>query len=480
MIKKSVIPSVGLCLINTFHFGCSSDVSETQQPNFIFIIADNLGYGDLGYAGSIIHRTPHIDKMAKEGVSLTSIYVSAPVSTPSRASLLTGCYAQRVDMHLNENNGRVLFPVSPKGLNPDEVTIADMLRDAGYATACVGKWHLGDQPEFLPLNHGFDFYYGIPYSEDMTPYLQGPTRPDLPLIRNNKVIEAPTDLTTTTRRYVEEAINFMTENKDKPFFLYFPHNLPGSRQTTPVDDRFRGQSKNRSWGDSVEEIDWSVGELINAVNELGLSSNTLIIFTSDNGAPPRARRCGHGSNEPFIGPGYSTYEGGMRMPLVAIWPGVIPAGISSNELCTMMDWLPTFAYLAGAEVPGDRIIDGKNIWPIVSGEQNAKSPHEVFYYYHMDQLQALRNDRFKLHLAMDNKLVGGNNFTYHGPSEQKLIDLSIDYKETRDVSDQYPEVVEKLLKYAEKITKELGDLDYKGEQIRPAAYVDDPKPLLLE
>lgn len=451
-----------------------------EKPNFIFIYADNLGYGDLGSNGSQLHRTPHIDNMAKEGVSLTSMYVSAPICTPSRASFLTGSYAQRVDMHLSADNERVFFPVSPKGLNPEEVTIADILKEEGYATAIIGKWHLGDQPEFLPLNYGFDYYYGLPYSEDMTSS-QREKNPELPLIRNDKVIEAPADLTTTTSRYVDEAVDFMIENKNKPFFLYFPHNLPGSRGHVVVDERFQGKSKNRSWGDSVQEIDWSVGEILKAVKELDIESNTLIVFTSDNGAPPyRRNRSGVGSNEPYKGPGYSTFEGGMRMPTLVQWPGTIPAGISNNELTTMMDWLPTFAKLADTEVPQDRIIDGKNIWPLISGQKNATSPHEVFFYYHMDQLQAVRDDRWKLHLAMDNKLTGGNNYTDYGPSDQKLIDLSVDYKETHDVSDDYPEVVQRLLQHAEDMTEELGDLNKKGENIRPAAYVENPQPLLLQ
>ncbi len=477
--QNKVVLIVLLLLCSGLNNNCTNDSNNQTKPNFIFIYADNLGYGDIGCFGSTIHRTPNIDKMADEGIKLTSLYSSSPVCTPSRASFITGCYAQRVDMHLNENNGRVLFPVSPKGLNPSEVTIAEILKNQGYKTACIGKWHLGDQQEFLPLNHGFDYFFGLPYSEDMTPQLQGETRPELPLIQNNKVIEAPADLTTTTARYVREAINFIKENKNNPFFLYFPHNLPGSRSMVVVDERFRGKSKNLSWGDSVEEVDWSVGEIIKALKELGLERNTMVVFTSDNGAPPyRRNRSGVGSNEPFRGPGYSTFEAGMRMPVVVKWPGVITAGIVSNELCTMMDWLPTFAFLAEAQIPQDRIIDGKNIWPVISGEENAKSPHELFFYYHMDQLQAVRDGRWKLHLPLEQKLVGGNNFSNYEQSGQMLIDLNVDYKETRDLSNEHPEVVERLLKHAENMKEELGDLNKKGAQIRPAGYVENPKPLL--
>ena len=408
---------------------------------------------------------------------LTSLYSSSPVCTPSRASFLTGCYAQRVDMHWGKVDGAVLRPVSPKGLNPDEISIADILKEKGYATACIGKWHLGDQLEFLPLNYGFDYFFGIPYSEDMIPS-HTPDWPDLPLVQNDRVIEAPVDLTTTTRRYVEEAIGFMTENKDRPFFLYFPHNLPGSRAVPVVDDRFRGRSANGSWGDSVEEIDWSVGEIIDALKQLGIDRNTLIVFTSDNGAPgERPNGSGTGSNEPFAGPGYTTLEGGMRMPTIAQWTGTIPSGIINNELATMMDWLPTFAYLAGAQTPEDRIIDGINIWPLISGEKNAKSPHEVFYYYSRDQLQAVREGNWKLHLPWDNRYGSGKMRLIDRPV---LIDLNLDLKEDNDLSDFYPEVVKRLLNHAEKITPELGDPDNKGENVRPSAYVENPKPLIME
>ncbi len=480
MFKKRVIGLIGLFLLGAFQISCNTTNKEPEKPNFIFIYADNLGYGDIGCFGSKLHKTPHIDKMAKEGISLTTLYSSSGVCTPSRASLLTGCYAQRVDMHLNENGGWVLYPLSAQGLNPEEITIARLLKDHGYATACIGKWHLGDQPEFLPFHYGFDYFYGIPYSEDMVPS-HNPSWPDLPLVQNNKVIEAPVDLTTTTKRYVKEAIRFITENENNPFFLYFPHNLPGSRKVPVVNDDFLGKSANSTYGDAIEEIDWSVGQIINTIMELGIEKRTMVVFTSDNGSPKgRAGSSGRGSNEPFSGAGYSTMEGGMRVPCVVQWPGTIPAGISNDELCTMMDWLPTFAFLAGAQTPRDRIIDGKNIWPLISGEKNAKSPHEFFSYYFMDQLQAVREGKWKLHLPLDNKYDGGDKYKYYGSSQLKLIDLTEDIKEEHNVSEQYPEVVNRLLQHAEKIRKELGDPQHKGEKVRSALYVKDPKPLTME
>lgn len=477
--KSFVTTTIGLLLVNVHLVSCDGHRSkEPEKPNFILIYADNLGYGDIGCFGSELHRTPYIDNMAKEGMRLTTLYSSSPVCTPSRASLMTGCYAQRVDMHLNENGGWVLFPVSSKGLNPEEITIAEILRERGYSTACIGKWHLGDQSEFLPINHGFDYFYGIPYSEDMVAS-KNSQWPELPLLRNDKVIEAPVDLTTTTRRYVREAVSFITKNKDKPFFLYFAHNLPGSRAVPIVDKRFRGKSINALYGDAIEEIDWSIGKIVNAVKKSGIEKNTMIVFTSDNGTPKgRAGGSSSGSNGPFSGKGYDTMEGGMRVPCIVTWPGKIQPGMTNDELCTMMDWLPTFAYLAGGQIPQNRIIDGKNIWPLLSGDKIAKTPHEVFYYYFMDQLQAVRKRNWKLYLPLENKYDSGNKSKFYGRSKLKLIDLNKDIKEKYDVSGQHPEVVERLLQYAEKIRKELGDSNQKGKKIRSAEYIDDPKPLL--
>lgn len=468
---------IGVLLLTVSIFGCNND-KATLKPNFIFIYTDNLGYGDLGCFGSEFQETPHIDKMAEEGIRLTSLYSSSPVCTPSRSSLMTGCYAQRVDMHVNGKGGWVLYPVSSKGLNPDETTIPEILKKEGYSTACIGKWHMGDQPEFLPTNQGFDYFFGIPYSEDMVASVK-PEWPELPLLKNNKVIEAPIDLTTTTKRYVREAANFIIKNKDNPFFLYFAHNLPGSRSTQTVDERFCGKSQNGSYGDAIIEIDWSVGEIIDVVKRAGIEKNTMIVLTSDNGTPKgRAGGSGSGSNSPFSGKGYDTMEGGMRVPGIVKWPGKIPANKTNDELCTMMDWLPTFAYLSGGQLPQERIIDGKNIWPLISGVPNARSPHDIFCYYLMDQLQAVRKGQWKLYLPLENKYDRGDKNRFYGESKLKLIDLSKDLKEKYDVSEQHPNVVEDLLKEADKMRDKLGDSNQKGKEIRPTKYIDNPKPLL--
>jgi len=455
-------------------------LEPNPKPNFIVIFCDNMGYGDIGCFGSQKHRTPNLDIMAEQGIRLTSFYVTSGVCTPSRASLMTGCYSQRIDMHVSDTGGCVLRPISAKGLNLDEITIAKLLQEQGlpsnavkgYATACIGKWHLGDQSEFLPTRHGFDYYYGIPYSEDMVPSVN-PNWPPLPLMRNEEVIEAPVDLTSITKRYTQEAIEFITENHDKPFFLYLAHATPGSVKIPAVSDEFRGSSANGRYGDSIEEIDWSTGQILATLKSLDIDNRTMVVFTSDNGAVQ-----GHGgSNAPFAGWGYSTMEGGMRMPCIVRWPGNIPEGKTCDELCTTMDLLPTFARLAGTEPPKDRIIDGKDVWPLLTCKEGSKSPHEAFYYYQIEQLQAVRSGKWKLHLPLEAKYNHGRRNT--GSSPLRLFDLSNDVKETVDVSAQHPEVVKRLLTLAEKARENLGDVDRNGKQQRPAGFVSNPKPRLL-
>ena len=297
------------------------------QPNFIVIFADNLGYGDFGCYGSTVHRTPHVDRMAAEGVRFTSFYSTCGVCTPSRASMMTGCYPRRVGLDYGVSSS-VLMPVDPKGLHPDEQTVADVLRAQGYATACIGKWHLGDQPSFLPTRHGFDHYFGIPYSDDMTARPQQPEWPELPLMRGEDVIEAPVDRDYLTKRYTEETCRFIRENRERPFFIYLPHAMPGSTDRPFASPQFQGKSANGPYGDCVEEMDWSTGEILGTLAELGLDENTLVIWTSDNGAveqnPPQ------GSNAPLQGWGYDASEGAMRMPCLARWPGHIAPGWTTD------------------------------------------------------------------------------------------------------------------------------------------------------
>ena len=446
----------------------AADRGGRTPPNFIVIFCDDLGYGDIGCFGSKKHRTPNIDRMAAEGMRFTSFYVTSGVCTPSRSSLMTGCYPRRVNMHQDHNNLCVLFPSGKKGLNPKEITIAEVLKQKNYATACVGKWHLGDQPEFLPTRQGFDYYYGIPYSNDMGGK-KGGSRPPLPLLRNETVIEAPANQRTLTKRYTEEVVKFITANKDKPFFVYLPHTMPHLPIFASKD--FEGTSANGKFGDAVEEIDWSTGQILETLKQLGIDKNTLVVFTSDNGA---ARGPG-GSNGPLSGWKGSTMEGGMREPCVMRWPGKIPAGATCDELAITMDLLPTFAKLAGTNPPVDRIIDGRDIRVLMFGKKGAKSPHDVFYYYQMDQLQAVRSGKWKLHLALKPKKRNWGKPI--GESTLELYDLKADIAEKNNLADKHPDIVKRLGALAEKARVDLGDTGRPGANQRPAGMVVTPKPL---
>ena len=376
---------------------------------------------------------------------------------------MTGCYPRRVNMHVDEKNLCVLFPAARKGLSPDEVTIAELLKQQGYATACLGKWHLGDHPDFLPTSQGFDYYFGIPYSNDMNR-----KEVPLPLVRNETVIEVPVKQETITQRYTEEAVRFITTNKKRPFFLYLPHTavhlplFPGKS--------FHGKSQNGRYGDWVEEVDASMGTIFETLKSEGLDNNTLVLFTSDNGSQRK------GSNDPLRGKKGRTDEGGMRVPCVVRWPGKIPAGSSSGEITATIDLLPTFAGLAGTSAPSDRTIDGKDIWPILSGQPQARSPHEAFYYYQMDQLQAIRSGPWKLFVAMDAKK---RNWGKPEPAQPlKLFNLATDIHEDNNLATAKPDVVKRLLALAEKARRDLGDTGRPGVGQRKAGWVEKASPRL--
>ncbi|MBL7220044.1 MAG: sulfatase [Phycisphaerae bacterium] len=443
-----------------------------KKPNFVLIFIDDMGYGDIGCFGSKANRTPRLDQMAAEGMKFTSFYVTSSVCTPSRSSLMTGCYPRRVNMHVNQRNLCVLFPGDPKGLNPNEQTIAEVLKPQGYATMCIGKWHLGDQPEFLPTRQGFDSYFGIPYSNDMGGRSKTKGRPPLPLMRDEKVIEAPIKQDTLTKRYTEQAVKFIAANKDKPFFLYLPHamvHLP-----LHASDDFRNKSKNGRYGDAVEELDWSTGQILKTLKDLKLDDNTLVIFTSDNGSTGRHG----GSNAPLRGHKGQTLEGGQRVPCVMRWPGKIPAGKTCDALTSTIDVLPTFARLAGTTAPKDRIIDGRDIMDLMSGTKGAKSPHEAFYFYQMDQLQAVRSGQWKLELALESRKRNWGK--PEGKTMMKLFDLKNDIHEDKDVSSANPEIVKRMLALAEKARVDLGDVNRPGKGQRPAAFVKNPIRQLLK
>ena len=452
--------------------------ADKRPPNFIIIYCDNLGYGDIEPFGSELHRTPNLNRMAREGRRFTHFNVTAGVCTPSRASLMTGSYSQRVGMHKNPRDGLVLRPISPYGLHPDEVTIAEVLKAQGYATAMVGKWHLGDQPEFLPTRQGFDWFFGVPYSDDMTERVwrkDGSHWPPLPLMENETVVEAPCDRNGLTKRYTERAMDWIAAHKEEPFFLYFPQAMPGSTSTPFSSEAFRGKSHNGPWGDAIEELDWSLGVMLDQLVELGIAKDTFVIWTSDNGAPINndPNDLSRGSNLPLHGRGYTTSEGGFRVPTIVWQPGTVPAGTVCNELVSTMDLLPTFNELAGNPIALSRTIDGHNIRRLLHGKKRARSPYEAFYYYQEDQLQAVRSGKWKLFLP-----VQGNPRHPHihsgQPTEPLLFNVVDDIASKNNVAAEHPRVVKRLLKLAEVARRDLGDKGIKGSGQRAAGKVESP------
>lgn len=454
-----------------------------RRPNFIVVFCDNLGYGDIEPFGSTLHRTPNLNRMAKEGRKFTHFCVTAGVCTPSRASLITGCYSQRVGLHLNERDGWVLRPVSPYGLHPDEVTIAEVLKEQGYATAMVGKWHLGDQPEFLPTRQGFDWFFGVPYSDDMTQRIwaqDGSHWPPLPLMENETAIEAPVDRDGLTKRYTERAMEWIEAHRDEPFFLYFPQAMPGSTRTPFASPDFKGKSGNGPWGDSIEELDWSMGVMLDQLVELGIAEHTFVIWTSDNGAPINRDPgdLGRGSNLPLHGRGYTTSEGAFRVPTLVWQPGKVPAGTVCEELASTMDLLPTFARLAGGEPPSDRRIDGKDISELLYGKDGATTPHESYFYYQQDQLQAVRVGPWKLFVPLTT-FRSHPHFARGGSEVPMLFDVVSDIGCEKDLASTHPEIVDRLMKVAEEARADLGDSGNPGQGVRPIGYVPNPVPVAL-
>ncbi|MCX8238717.1 MAG: sulfatase [Akkermansiaceae bacterium] len=439
--------------------------TNAERPNIVLIYMDDMGYGDIGCYGSSKNRTPVIDQMAREGIRFTDFYVTSGVCTPSRASLLTGCYPRRVSMHIDQNNKWVLFPSARKGLNPDETTIAEILKKQNYTTACIGKWHLGDQSKFLPTRQGFDSYFGIPYSNDM-----GRKNIPLPLLRNEEVLEAPIKQEPITRRYTEEAVSFIKRNSKKPFFLYLPHTsvhlplFPGKA--------FAGKSKNGKYGDWIEEVDASTGAILKALKDTGIDEKTLVIFTSDNGSNAQ----NGGSNKPLKGSKGTTHEGGMRVPCVMRWPGKIPTGKTCRELVSTLDFLPTFAALAEGQISKNRKIDGHDVRNLIFGKLGAKSPRKAFFYYHTTQLQAVRSGKWKLVLPQAEKLTGWSGKEKDSPLQ--LFDVSTDLGEQTNLAEAHPDVVKRLIFYADEARQDLGDGNEAGKGQRPAGWVKEAKPLL--
>ena len=450
------------------------NAATPAKPNIIIIFIDDMGFGDVGFNGATGPKTPAIDRMAEEGRRFNDFYVGCAVCSGSRTSLMTGCHYKRLSM------AAVLFPTSGQGLHPDEVTIADMLKTVGYKTACIGKWHLGHLPPCLPTYQGFDSYYGVPYSNDMwidpantladdIVLREGLTLEEVkaghkkrnwvPLMRDEAVIEYPADQTTLTKRYTEEAVRYIKANKKSPFFLYLPHTMV--HKPLAVSKAFENRTGEIIW-DAIEEVDWSVGEVLKAVKEAGIEKQTLVIFTSDNGAAV-------GSSLPLRSQKASVYDGGIREPCVMRWPGQIPAGTVCHEVAATIDLLPTIAKLAGAKLPTQKI-DGLDIWPLMSGRKNAKSPHETYCLMH--NAGTVRSGKWKYYPWSE---LGGKDKGAKpvgrkpSPLPVQLYDTTSDIGETKNLADKYPEVVSKLQIAWEKHIAEI------EANLRPTATMQRPE-----
>jgi arylsulfatase A len=438
-------------LIAVLSFSSHALAAKAESPNIVVIFCDDLGYGDLSCFGHPTIRTPNLDRMAAEGVRLTQFYSASPVCTPSRAALMTGRLPIRSGMCSDKR--RVLFPNSGGGIPASEVTLAEGLKAQGYTTACVGKWHLGHLPQFLPTSNGFDSYFGIPYSNDMDRVNDVPRGREpfwdpkieywnVPLMRDLEIVERPADQTTITKRYAEEAVSFIKKNKDGKFFLYLPHSLPH----VPLfrSKEFEGKSLRGLYGDVIEEIDWSVGQVLQTLKELKLDQNTIVWFTSDNG--PWLTFQDHGGTAGLLREGKgTTWDGGMREPSVCWWPGTIPAGQVSAELGTTMDIYATSLSLAGAKPDADRVVDGYDLTESLKGK--SKSPREVVYYYRGTKLMALRKGPWKAHFSTQESYTGNRQLTEHDPPV--LYNLEVDPSEKWDVAEQHPEVITDLKAAAE-------------------------------
>lgn len=429
------------------------------RPNIVLINVDDLGYGDLGCYGSSANRTPVLDQLAASGIRFTDFLMASPVCSPSRGAMLTGCYPQRIGFGSFDGE-QVLFPGMGVGLSPHERTMASLLRDAGYATALVGKWHCGDQPGFLPTDHGFDHFFGLPYSNDMGRQA-GADRdfPPLPLMLGTEVLQQQPDQAALAERYVAECVRFIRRERDRPFFLYFAHSYVHAPIYVP--HRFRDASANGAYGAAVACVDWTTGVLLHELEALGLRGRTLVVFTSDNGS----RGHSGASNAPLRGVKGTTWEGGQRVPCLVSWPDVVASGQVRDDLVSSLDLLPTFVELAGGELPADRRVDGLSLAGLLVDGQ--RSPREVFGYFHHDSLEAIRQGRWKLHLRK-----GEVEF-------RALYDLSTDPGETQDVLAERPDVVARLEAEAGLLRAELGDrsLGITGRGCRPIGRVADPRPL---
>jgi arylsulfatase A len=461
-LKISGLGAGSLTLLGIF--GCRT-VKPKSQPNVIIIFCDDLGYGDLGSFGHPTISTPNLDKMAAAGQKWTSFYVAASVCTPSRAGLVTGRYPIRSGMCSDER--RVLFPDSAGGIPQTEVTLAEALKKVGYATACIGKWHLGHLPSYLPTENGFDYYYGIPYSNDMdymggenafekTRYAPKIEYWNVPLMRNKEIIERPADQNTITKRYTQEAVKFIRQNKNQPFFLYFPHSMVH----TPLfaSDDFDDSSRRGLFGDVVAEVDWSVGTVLKTLEEEDLTKNTLVVFTSDNGPWLSMLQAGGSAGLLRMGKG-TTWEGGMREPTIFYWPGRIKPG-TVMDMGATLDLFPTVCHLAGADVPDDRVMDGYDLSPVLFNGQ--PSPRESMIYYRGEKVYAARKGPYKAHYITQGAYGMGGEYTEH--QVPLLYQLEHDPSEKYDIADQHPEIIEEINQLVEDHKKTVKPVENQLEK----------------
>jgi arylsulfatase A-like enzyme len=464
--------------------------SEQRPPNIVLLFVDDMGYADMGTQGAAEYRfrTPRLDQLAAEGTRFTNFLVAQPVCTASRAALMSGCYSNRVGM------AGALNHTSRTGIHLNELLIPELLKEQGYVTACYGKWHLGTLKELFPTRHGFDEWFGIPYSNDNGPlHPTVPGMPPLPLYDNDMVVELDPDQALFTRRFTARATQFIEAHKDEPFFLYVPHVMPH----VPIfaSDKFRGTSDGGLWGDVMEELDAGIGEVLDCLKKNQLEQNTLVIFASDNG--PYASYGDHaGHAKPLRGGKLTCFEGGVRVPCLMRWPGQIPAGRVSDALLSSIDLLPTIAGIAGARLP-ERPIDGIDVWPVISG-QSEQSPRQTFNYYSGQQLHAVRYQNWKLHFPHEYLVVAAEPGKNGKPSNwenmkplsitesgirgiasrhgyrvesmgMELYDLSTDISESRNVAAEHPSIVRRLQELAESVRIDLGDSLHGvvGQNVRP-------------
>lgn len=472
--------NLSLFILSLVLFSCAEKKKELQPevpPNVILIFTDDQGYQDVGTFGSPNIETPNLDQMAKDGIKLTSFYSAQPICSASRAGILTGCYPNRIGIH------NALGPDSPTGINALEMTIAEMLKNIGYKTAIFGKWHLGDSPKFLPTRHGFDEFFGIPYSNDMWPYHPqqgtvfnfGP----LPLYENETVLDTLTDQSQLTTQITERSVDFINRNKNNPFFLYVPHPQP--HVPLFVSDKFKGKSERGLYGDVIMEIDWSVGEILAALKKNGLEDNTVVIFTSDNG--PWLSYGNHaGSALPFREGKGTAWEGAQREPFIMRYPNKITPGKTIDIPVMAIDILPTIAEITGARLP-NLTIDGKSALSLLTGKSQESPQEAYFFYYRINELMGVRYGKWKMYFPHTYRTMDGQEPGKDGlPGEYRMIemeeielyDVTTDISETKNVAEEYPEVVDKIKVLANEMRHELGDslLELEGTKNREAGKAE--------